>query len=281
MEPRTCENCRWWKRDGSGTMGQCRRFPPAYTSPARTDLRFFCGEHERHPPAAPAPATAPAPQPEPFRLREGMWARRRDGAVVGPVGLSTVDPERYPFAAEYAGHVYSYRENGSMLYARESDHDLVDEVPAPERAGNPASPTPAPLNPVGDRIICPVSGEDRAWALRFFNRSPAVEVRVGKHPAMTLYDLRPAEVAVIKERRRQERAEGYTAAHDDRHRNAELADAAAAYAMSGVRGVVHAVWPQSFGGTPRMAGAVPDRIRQLEKAAALCIAEIERLKRLP
>lgn len=24
----TCESCRFWARDGSGAVGECRRFPP-------------------------------------------------------------------------------------------------------------------------------------------------------------------------------------------------------------------------------------------------------------
>lgn len=41
---------------------------------------------------------------------------------------------------------------------------------------------------------------DRCESCRFWERENTL--RLGKHPAMTLYDLRPAEVAVIKERRR-------------------------------------------------------------------------------
>ena len=98
---------------------------------------------------------------------------------------------------------------------------------------------------------------------------------------------------VIRERIRQQREEGWTAEHDDRHTGGELARAAAAYAFMGAAteaqravfgapegyrhsAVLSDLWPCRWEGTwwkpknPR---------RDLVRAAALIIAEIERLDR--
>ena len=92
---------------------------------------------------------------------------------------------------------------------------------------------------------------------------------------------------VIAERQRQVDAEGYTPAHDDQHVGGELALAAASYAQPpGAR--AHFNWKD----TGRMAGAPQtwpgrhwqwkpdgDRVRELVKASALILAEIDRLLR--
>lgn len=88
----------------------------------------------------------------------------------------------------------------------------------------------------------------------------------------------PGEAArdVLAERERQKTAEGWTPEHDDEHENGELAHAAAAYAagnpyiawMSGGY-----VWPRGWEYKGRGAR------KRLVKAAALLIAEIERLDR--
>lgn len=85
---------------------------------------------------------------------------------------------------------------------------------------------------------------------------------------------------VLSERRRQVEAKGWTPEHDDLHRLGEIAWAAAAYAESASR--THpsprppAVWPwrrdEWKPSTPR---------RNLVKAGALILAEIERRDRLP
>lgn len=78
------------------------------------------------------------------------------------------------------------------------------------------------------------------------------------------------------ERSRQKREEHYTVRHDLSHDRAELARAAAVYAMpedlrAGV--VLRAVWPQMWSYKP-----VPDdRIKELTKAGALIAAELDRL----
>ena len=92
---------------------------------------------------------------------------------------------------------------------------------------------------------------------------------------------------VLAERRRQVEAEGWSDKHDDVHTSGEIAGAAACYAMHDLSFTIpniklgHTVamlvkdlwpWAQSW-------WKPTDRRRNLVKAAALLIAEIERLDR--
>lgn len=86
---------------------------------------------------------------------------------------------------------------------------------------------------------------------------------------------------IYQERGRQITREGYTPAHDDEHGHDELALAAALYALPAELrpfndGEAPDYWPwddSSWKPTPH------DRIRELVKAGALIVAEIERLQR--
>lgn len=79
------------------------------------------------------------------------------------------------------------------------------------------------------------------------------------------------------ERLRQINAEGWTAEHDDEHNNGEMALAAGCYAVHDhYPGYVENMWPWDstwWKPTP------DDRRRELVKAGALIVAEIERLDR--
>lgn len=90
---------------------------------------------------------------------------------------------------------------------------------------------------------------------------------------------------VAAERRRQIGSEFWDLDHDDRHVEGELARAAAAYALAST-GIVRLAY------NPELAETVPqdwpwsslywkpsDRRRMLIKAAALLVAEVERLDR--
>lgn len=92
---------------------------------------------------------------------------------------------------------------------------------------------------------------------------------------------------IAVERCRQLQVEGWTAEHDDEHRDGTLADAAACYAMtrrSRLEVGIEKLWrwgrewwkPASDGS----ASFVPQRVRDLEKAGGLIAAEIDRLLRL-
>ncbi|MBP8267548.1 MAG: hypothetical protein KAX47_13430 [Zoogloea sp.] len=84
---------------------------------------------------------------------------------------------------------------------------------------------------------------------------------------------------VVQERRRQINAEGWTPDHDDEHTGGELARAAAVYAAGGGLFKISSlqtpmqVWPYQWEFKPA------DRRRELVKAGALILAEIERIDR--
>lgn len=127
----------------------------------------------------------------------------------------------------------------------------------------------------------------RARGLRLPHVSETPEC---EHDSMDV--LTPAARDVLAERQRQMNAEGWTPEHDDTHDHGEMARAAACYAwvasLSDTGREYHAVpdqWPSDLG-----AGLWPaawkrrwwkptDRRRDLVKAGALILAEIERLDR--
>lgn len=83
---------------------------------------------------------------------------------------------------------------------------------------------------------------------------------------------------VLAERMRQMDEEGWTPEHDDTHTHGEMARAAGVYALIGsgfyTEGDMKAFWPWNE------AWFKPkDRRRNLERAAALLIAELERMDR--
>jgi hypothetical protein len=98
---------------------------------------------------------------------------------------------------------------------------------------------------------------------------------------------------IAKERQRQIEEEGWTAEHDDQHRDGELANAAICYALSDDDRGTSAMFgqlsePESLLGFFWPTNWIPiwwkptpgNRIRELEKAGALIAAEIDRLLRL-
>lgn len=86
--------------------------------------------------------------------------------------------------------------------------------------------------------------------------------------------LSKAASDVLAERQGQIEREGWTPEHDDEHASGELADAAACYALSGDPKVPPPEWPWATEWwKPK------DRRHDLVRAAALLLAEIERLDR--
>ena len=93
-----------------------------------------------------------------------------------------------------------------------------------------------------------------------------------------------AEYDVLSERSRQVLEEGWDAAHDDEHTDGGMAIAAACYALIGTsadrylsRGVASTLWGYTGWATSWFK---PKTIRRnLVRAAALLIAEIERIDR--
>lgn len=81
---------------------------------------------------------------------------------------------------------------------------------------------------------------------------------------------------IAAERRRQVTMEDWTPAHDDTHRNGEMARAAACYALQHTRVSGRAIrWPWA-----RSWWKPKNPIRDLVRAGALIAAEIDRLQRL-
>lgn len=90
---------------------------------------------------------------------------------------------------------------------------------------------------------------------------------------------------IAEERQRQKDVEGWTAEHDAQHKEGELANAAAYYAMTedmicfidgswGNDMHLH-IWPFDLSW---LKTTPDDRIKQLSKAGALIAAEIDRLQ---
>ncbi len=94
---------------------------------------------------------------------------------------------------------------------------------------------------------------------------------------------------ITAERERQVCAEGFTLAQDNNYRSGELCDAAICYAVAAAKQARGESW--NYLALMHRAGEVPwpwedrwwkpseDQIRNLVKAGALIVAEIERLQR--
>jgi hypothetical protein len=94
--------------------------------------------------------------------------------------------------------------------------------------------------------------------------------------------LTKASQDVLAERQRQVSAEGWTPDHDDEHRDGAMAIAAACYAMQGLPSrvsgeLVGKLWPWT--GWAWKWCKPKDKRSNLIRAAALLLAEIERLDR--
>lgn len=121
----------------------------------------------------------------------------------------------------------------------------------------------------------------------------AVERRSG-YEVVSLYASPPPEGVngdllaldeIAAERRRQVEVEGWTPDHDDEHWNGELSNAAACYAQRAPYGVEGSTEQDRLPGPPEgwpwegRWWKTADPRRMLIKAAALIVAEIERLDR--
>lgn len=106
-------------------------------------------------------------------------------------------------------------------------------------------------------------------------------------------ELSAAACDVLAERRRQVEGEGWTPEHDDQHQYGQLAMAAAAYAVEHQQIDLQVGWRNKWrhAGWAGLSGLIwpwdlswwkpTTRRRDMVKAAALLIAEIERIDRLP
>ena len=106
-----------------------------------------------------------------------------------------------------------------------------------------------------------------------FDRLRAAEKRIAELEGRA---FNPAILDVVAERQRQQSVEGWTPEHDNAYQNSELADAAACYAIhahnQGFSTPAHWPWSPDWW---KQSGAR----RDLVKAGALILAEIERIDR--
>ncbi|EDW3008093.1 ead/Ea22-like family protein [Salmonella enterica subsp. enterica] len=108
-----------------------------------------------------------------------------------------------------------------------------------------------------------------------FDRLCAAEKRIAELEARA---FNPAILDVIAERQRQQSVEGWTPEHDDEHCNGELAMAAVCYIND--TGTVNRNGGKPWGWPWDASWWKPDtRRRNLVKAGALILAEIERIDR--
>ena len=114
------------------------------------------------------------------------------------------------------------------------------------------------------------------WRGRAEDAEAKLEAAEKRIAELEVLAFNPALLDVISERQRQRAVEGWTPEHDDAYQNGELADAAACYAISAHN--------QGFS-TPAHWPWAPDWWKQsgprrdLVKAGALILAEIERIDR--
>lgn len=81
---------------------------------------------------------------------------------------------------------------------------------------------------------------------------------------------------IRSERYRQMQEEGWSPAHDQQHDAGELSDAAACYALGQPEEIINQLWPWGW-----QWWKPTEKRRNLVKAGALIVAEIERLDREP
>lgn len=120
------------------------------------------------------------------------------------------------------------------------------------------------------------------------NTTPATDAFLAEVRAQGVKSLSNAVQSMISERQRQQSVEGWTPKHDDKHDNNELAFAASCYAFHSAA----ASWDFEDDGTPYDIHPAPKNWpwapewwkptnprRDLVKAGALILAEIERIDR--
>ncbi|HGO9838641.1 hypothetical protein [Pseudomonas aeruginosa] len=186
------------------------------------------------------------------------------------------------------GHAKAMKQDAtdSNLVARATNY-----LAAKGLAGTPLRDPPAPVEQAGRDVEpapCPFCGgevDPTGWLRGDGTRGPECNDCGATARSMEAWQTRAAPTGqtpqawldVQAERKRQITAEGWTPEHDDEHDGGELADAAACYALSAAGWSTYAArerwpWPLEWW-KPSTAR------RDLVKACALGLAEIERLDR--
>jgi len=144
---------------------------------------------------------------------------------------------------------------------------------------NPAIGTREHLRKLSLALLDELEAEQRissTWRKTAESNSEKLEAAEKRIAELEVRAFNPALLDVISERQRQRAIEGWTSEHDDAYQNSELADAAACYAIhahnQGFSTPAHWPWSPEWW---KQSGAR----RDLVKAGALILAEIERLDR--
>lgn len=245
-------------------------------------------------------------------LRKALASSSAPAAVV-PVGVRPPCPQEVTDAITAYGDARADQENGaattSHLRLNECIHAIRDALQ--DVAATPAQPVAAPSAPVqpkplddprlqqafGDAIEGALAfgyqGTNKPpeghWLWRFWNLGRNQAALATPQPAAQEAPREAVSDAardVLAERRRQVEAEGWTPEHDDEHADGSMARAAAVYALYDL-GVPASQWVDSL----RLGNGdslwpwdwqwlkPKDHRRNLVRAGALILAEIERLDR--
>jgi hypothetical protein len=123
--------------------------------------------------------------------------------------------------------------------------------------------------------------EKVAHAIKVASRVDELESKltaISKSVLLTPGETEGTQIIAL-ERRRQITEEKWTAEHDDQHRHGELALAAGAYVTQALYGVYQAEPPHTWPWAKEWWKPSPNAIRNITKAGALVVAELDRLLR--
>ncbi|RTP87976.1 ead/Ea22-like family protein, partial [Enterobacter asburiae] len=152
----------------------------------------------------------------------------------------------------------------------------IDKQGLREAAENAKIAGEAPVMPFDQRIMALNDFMMQCTPAAVMALLDELEAKDKRIAELEVLAFNPALLDVISERQRQRAVEGWTSEHDDAYQNSELADAAACYAINAHN--------QGFS-TPAHWPWAPDWWKQsgprrdLVKAGALILAEIERIDR--
>jgi hypothetical protein len=173
----------------------------------------------------------------------------------------TIDPHREHWGAiAEASEVIAASPNCGPAEAR-ALCDALDRLTAAELGESTTDERVA--------FLLGMTREAQAFAAKYADEVVELRAALASSPSLTA-----AARDVLGERHRQVEVEGWTPEHDDEHGDGDLAAAAACYSLNKTQIGAYILWPWNSGWwKPR------DTRSNLVRAAALLLAEIERLDR--
>jgi hypothetical protein len=211
-----------------------------------------------------------AAQPLHEQLREMGEAHAAQPAPAEPVALESVHLTR-----DTSG-MCTVRVNGRV--AIRDNGDIIDHMATLEWFAAQPAPVPKPVP-----VAWGAASADGKIYIVWHERTYACTIPLYTHPAAPVpVPLTQAATDVLAERKRQVEVEGWTPDHDDAHKAGGMAVAAACYAAWSLPSrpaseTVAVLWPWT--GWAQKWFKPKDTRRNLIRAAALLLAEIERLDR--